>query len=477
MPKPKLLNFWCWALLASTATTGAVNVYGQDAKEATTPQETAKPDEKPEVSAAAAVEPESDLTETFRDPRVDDALSTDLIKELPGPRPNFTQNEERQFMTMAGGRSDSNPRLISRFVDAKASELTNRKAIEAMISGEGNVSSTVRPIESATTAMINASRAANANGNTPFMTTYAAVLIKTLQPLLKAHLVTRVQSAIVLASTESMDVTPTLIQILGDEEQPWQMKFIAVQGLNNSIQKGRRPLAYNNRTQITVAVCNLVRNESDVPWFIKSEVCDVVANLRIVTESVSGRKVEPAELMMELLTNESERAEVRFAAARALGLMEIPSQFRPFNYQLVAASVGHAVVDTAKNVLSTTPSESSRGQQLVAILAAKLPAAFSGEQGMTESGLKRQVVVGLASNDVKAAVDEIQAKVNSVVNAASQFVKSRGEIVQARRTDLQTSILELEKTVAKYQPVDRALIKGGATFENGSPAESVAQGQ
>lgn len=492
MPKPKFLNFWCWALLASTAATGGLPLLAQDTKsqaqtkdaakapEATKSQAPAKPGEvaKPKDAPTPATKPMLELTETFRDPRVDDALSEDLIKELPAPRPNFSANEERQVMLMAGGRGESNPRQVSRFVEAKAAELTNRKAIEAMLSGEGNVNATVRTIESATQALINASRAANDANNSPFMMTYTASLVKTLQPLLKAHLITRVQAAIVLASTGSGEVNATLLQILSDEEQPWQMKFIAVQGLNNSIQNDRR-LTFNQRTQLTVAVSNLIRAEKESPWFIKEEACNVIGNLRIVSEVVSARKVEPAELMMELLTNDEERPEVRFAAGRALGMMEIPSQFRPFNYQLVAASVGQSVLDTAKRVLGTTPTDSSRGQQLVAIMAARLPGTFSGETGMTDSGLKRQATVGLASTEVKAAIDELFAKTNNVVNAASVYVKSRGDIIQARRTDLQTAILELEKTVAKLQPKDRALIKDGATFEQNAPAESgsVAQGK
>ncbi|MFM1801713.1 MAG: hypothetical protein RJA81_1065 [Planctomycetota bacterium] len=476
MPKPKFLNFWCMALLVASAASFAQTAHGQataDEPKATGNQDDTKAAaSQPAESKTDQPDPEFEFTETYRDPRVDDALSEDLIKELAPPRPTFSTNEERQVMNSAGGRGENNPRVLKRFVTAKASDLTNRKSIEAMLSGEGSVSSLVRPIEAATMAMVNVSKAANAANNSPFMVTYTAVLIETLQPLLKSHLITRVQAAIVLASTGSLDVNPTLLQIIADDEQPWQMKLIAVQGVNNAIQYGRRPMAYNTRTQITVAMCNLLRGESDIPWFIKSEACNVIGNLRIISEVVSDRKVEPAELMMSLLVNSGERAEVRLEAARALALMEIPSQFRPFNLQLVAASVGQAVVDSAKRISAETPSDSSRGQQLVALLANKLPEVFLGDETKTASGLQGQANSTLASRELKAVIDEIFTKVKDVTNAGSQFVKSRGQIIQARRTDFLTTIDALEKVVIKNQPQDRALIKGGETFELETPAET-----
>jgi len=501
MPEPKCQKSWCRALVFSLMVMAPASLWAQSPKDTgkTQAKEAAKgADQSKSAAPAKAVEPAKgeapkaeapkqaaqtvELTESYRDGRVDDALSTDLIKELPAPRPTFSQNEERQVLTAAGGRGDANPRSISRFVEAKAADLTNRKAIEAMIGDQSNVNATVRSIETATQSLVNVSKAANAASNTPFMSTYSAALIKTFQPLLKAHLVTRVQALIALASTGSLDVNPVLIQVISDDEQPWQMKLIAIRGINNSIQAGRRPMAFNARTQLTVALCNLIREETDAPWFIKSEAAEVIGNLRIVSESVAGRKVEPAELMMSLLTNPEERPETRFAAARALGLMEVPTQFRPFNTQLVAASLAAAVVDSAKKVMTTTPTDSSRGQQIVAIMAERIPSAFNGEQGLTESGLIRQGTVGQSSSESKAAIDDLFNKIKPVINAGSNYVKSRGDIVDARRTDLQTTIADLEKAVAKNQPKDRTLIKGGEAFELEEPAaeekgKEVAQGK
>ncbi|MFM7594224.1 MAG: hypothetical protein ACKO85_20735 [Isosphaeraceae bacterium] len=497
MPEPKSNQTWCRALFLGILLTAPAGLWAQSPKDTGKSQAkdagksvdtskqapagksaadatqkaapAAKADDKkaPEAKLEAK---EVELTESFRDSRVDDALSTDLIKELPAPRPTFSQNEERQVLTSAGGRGDANPRSISRFVEAKAADLTNRKAIEAILNGEANSNALVRPIEAATQALINASKAANAASNTPFMTTYSAALIKTMQPLLKAHLVTRVQALLALASTGSLDVNPLLIQVMSDDEQPWQMKLVAIRGVNNSIQAGRRPMAFNARTQLTVALCNLIREETDAPWFIKSEAAEVIGNIRIVSESVSGRKVEPAELMMSLLVNSDERPKVRLAAARALGLMEIPSQFRPFNNHLVAASLAQAVADTAKKVMASTPTDSSRGQQLIAILAERIPSAFNGEQGMTDSGLVRQAVVGQGSTEAKAAIDALFNAIKPVINAGSNYVKSRGDIVEGRRTDLQTTIAELEKAIAKNQAKDRTLIKGGESFDAEEPA-------
>ncbi|MCY2936103.1 MAG: hypothetical protein NT172_18305 [Planctomycetota bacterium] len=509
MPDSKWLKLTGWTCLVTTLICVSVSAQSPDTKETpkappAKPDSKSAPDAKPSSSnpsAPAATKPgtaeakkpadaakadvpatfkppEVNLAESYRDPRVDDAMNADLIKELPTPKPVFSQNEEKQVIAIAGGRGDLVTRSINRFVEAKAADLTNKKAIETLISGEGTVNTLVRPIETATKQLIRASRDSNAAANSPFMSAYVATLIRVLQPQLKAHLVTRVQVAQVFAATGSVDVIPILVSIIGDETQPWQVKMIALEGINNVIQGGKRSLGFSQRTQLTVAVQNMLREEKNPPWFLESLASKLIGNLRIVSELVSERKVEPAETLLGFLIDPAEHAEVRFEAARSLGLLDIPNQFRPFNYLLVATSVADAVAQTGTQVAAMTPTDSSRAQQLVAIMADKVSPSFLGIQGILDSGILRQAEVGKAEAETRKAIDTLFAKIKDVVNTASNFTRARGELVQARRTDLQSQVVELKKLVDKYQPKDRTLVKGGKAFEikgAAAPAQ-VAQG-
>lgn len=495
MRVPKRLNWWTLTLLACLTVQGASAQ--EAAKEApksepaskkdaapaekAAPSEKAAPTEAEKTEAAPATakvdDPRFELTEAYRDPRVDDLLDISLVKEAIPPRPNFSNNEEKQLQNMAGGRGDLYPRTINRFVEAKAAELTNKKAIEAMLSGEGSVNSQVRILEQATLALIAASRASNAAANSPFMSAYAAAMIKTFQPLLEGHLITRSQVALAMASTGSLDIVPSMIKILGDEKQPWQMKAIALNGINNAIQEGRRIVAFTQRTQWTISIINMLRNEEDAPWFLKAQAAAVIGNLRIVSESVPERKVHPAEVLMDFLTDDQARPEVRLEAGRGLGLLDVTSQFRPFNHLLEVTALAEAIADIAERASTIPPSDSSRSQQLIALLAEKSIPAFLGIEGMVNSGFLPQMAI--ASSDTKSqdSAKAIFEKIKGVINAGSAYIRARGALVPERRTDLQTQIIELRKLIGENEPKSRTLIPGGKEFPVPESASAeVAQG-
>jgi hypothetical protein len=498
MPVPNRLNWWTWALLAIVPFQAA---WSQErAKDAPAqkdaPAKAAEPKkEAPPEEKAAAAEPEAELakaetakpatvdgtrfelTENYRDPRVDAILDLSVVKETLPPRPNFSANEERQLQSMAGGSGDINPRIINRFVEAKAAELTNKKAIETMMTGEGSVNSIVRPIEKATTALLSASRASIASSNSPFMTSYAAAMIKTFPPLLEGHLISRTQATMALASTGSLDVVPTLIKLISDEKQPWQVKSLALLGINNSIGDGRKIVAFNQRTQWTIAVINMLRNEEDAPWFLKSQAAQLIGNLRIISESVPERKVHPAEVLMDFLIDKTQRPEVRLEAARALGLLDITSQFRPYNHQLVAVSTAEAIADIAQRVSEIAPTDSSRAQQLVAMMAERTTPAFQGIQGVVNSGFFQQMSNSSADAKTQDSVKALFDKIKGVINAGSAYIRARGDLVIARRTDLQSQIADLRKAIEENQPKNRTLVTGGKSYEAGASAsDEVAQG-
>lgn len=481
MPVPNRLNWWTWAFLAIVPVHFA---WSQEpakdaparkadepaAKAAPASEDSARPADATKAEVKPAATPgvngtRFELTENFRDPRVDELLDIALVKETIPPRPLFSANEEKQLQSMAGGSGDINPRTINRFVEAKAAELTNKKAIEIMMSGEGAVNTAVRPIEKATTALISASRASNAASNSPFMSAYTAAMIKSFTPLLEGHLITRTQVTLAMSSTGSLDVVPTLIKLLSNPKQPWQVKSLALLGINNAIGDGRKIVAFNQRTQWTIAVINMLRNEEDAPWFLKAQAAQLIGNLRIISESVAEGKVHPAEVLMDFLIDKSQRPEVRLEAGRALGLLDITTQFRPFNHQLVAVSMAEAIADISQIAAGIPPTDSSRAQQLVAMMADRSAPAFQGIQGMVNSGFLQQMTYASADTKTQDAVKALFEKIKDTINAGSSYIRARGELIDARRTDFQTQIAELRKAIEANSPANRSLIKGGKTYE------------
>ena len=99
------------------------------------------------------------------------------------------------------------------------------------------------------------------------------------------------------------------------------------------------------------------------------------------------RDAEMATAAMRLLTDFQAKPEVRAEAARALGLMEITSAVRGYNFPLVAHATGQLAAELGTQIGSNFKNNPLKSRYLTVLLAGPVFEAFDGVQGMRDSGL------------------------------------------------------------------------------------------
>ena len=82
--------------------------------------------------------------------------------------------------------------------------------------------------------------AARGVNNDKFLTVYNRLLIQKLVPLLKNHLIPRVQAMIVLGQSGSAEMLPIYEAQIKDKTQTMWVKLWAMEGMANIIETGGR---------------------------------------------------------------------------------------------------------------------------------------------------------------------------------------------------------------------------------------------
>src|SRR4029077_1098121 len=99
--------------------------------------------------------------------------------------------------------------LIKSVVAAMAAKLTEKNNVQALVEGNQNPNApATRGIQEATTALLEPLFGARSIKNLPFLQIYHRELRNSLTPLLKNHLIPRVQAMIILGECGAADYLP-----------------------------------------------------------------------------------------------------------------------------------------------------------------------------------------------------------------------------------------------------------------------------
>ena len=171
----------------------------------TTPGKTAV---APDVAAPAAAPVGGDPSQTrkiapieiFRDKRAEAVL--DLSKLKPVVARPVTNAEILQVQAQAADpNANMDKNVIKQVVDAMAAKLTDRSNVQALVDPPANLPPTrpaTRGVQEATTALLVPLFGAKSIKNQAFLAIYYRALRDALTPLLKNHLIPRVQAMIIL---------------------------------------------------------------------------------------------------------------------------------------------------------------------------------------------------------------------------------------------------------------------------------------
>ncbi len=398
--------------------------------------------------------------EVFRDARAEKLLGMEKLKTVPA-KP-VGQNEIQNLNAQAGGlNANINKDEIRSVVQAMVAKLTDRTNVQALIdsgTGAGSHSAQAHAIQEATTALLQPIFGAKSVKNQPFLTVYHRILRDELTPLLKNHLIPRVQAMIILGECGSADFLPLYFAQIKDPTQPVWVKLWALEGLVNVIGDGGR---LNAQDQILSAktVAEFLEKEVDLPWPAQLRALEVLSAMRQGYEPNKPQKVTMANAAMTLLADRAAKVEVRSEAARALGQMPIASAVSKYNYSLVAHAAGQLAAELGNRVATGFSSNQDKAKYFTALLIGPVYEAFDGVPGARDSGLLHST-----GGPSAAYVQQVFDLVKPIAQATIELLSAGQRQVKSRQKELVAHVAALNEFLEKNPPGDRHLVPDGAEF-------------
>jgi hypothetical protein len=447
--------------------------------------------------------------EIFRDPKAEKLLGIDNYPHIN--KPPVANADVLDVNGMAGGQTPIDLAVVNRVVDAMISKLTDHGNIQALIDPSPKTPPAApvnRAIQDATTALLEPIFLARGAvpRNDSFLTSYNRILSAKLTPLLKNHLVPRVQAMIVLGQSGSADLLPIYTAQIKEPNQTIWVKLWALEGIVN-LMEDRGRISGENQSQTAKLVADFLSSADDLPWPVQLRGLEALTALRQGYEPAHPERASMASAAMKILADSSAKPEVRSEAARALGLMPITTAVRKYNFPLVAHSVGLLAADlatqvnslipervaksaTAKAVMAPdaakpagkaakgkakmekaaapavkppapTPANPVRAKFLTALLIGPVYQAFEGVPGPRgdNGGLIRN-----ANGEGVAYSQQVFELVKTVAKASVDLISSGSRQINEKKKDLEARVQALSDFLEKNAPPDRHLVQGGQDF-------------
>ncbi len=342
-------------------------------------------------------------------------------------------------------------------------------------------------IQLATSNLLDPIFTAEGAHNEPFLREYRRSLQTWLPPLLKNHLVPRVQAMIVLG--EAANPAPEGLRLFQSEiasrSQAQWVKLWALEGICNIKRKGGGRFGVNDESKVSLTIANFLK-QKDLPWPIQMRGLQAMGWLRQATLPTDRQTAPMANVAMSFLADPEAKLEVRSEAARTLGLMHTNSIPR-YNYKLVAAAAGRLAADLASAIndqYSDSPPRAenpTKARYLVAMLVGPAYQGFSGVNGQTNSGLLRTAG---ADQDALKYVQKVFGMVKPIAQASVNLLGSPSKEYKKRKQELAGRVAALRSELDSNPPAATRLVPGGPQFGPGNqaagaffqrPAQPVAQ--
>jgi hypothetical protein len=446
--------------------------------------------------------------DVYRDPNAEKLLDINGFAHI-GKGKVLMPGDLQTLDAMAGGAAQLDIPLINRVLDALVSKLTDHANIQALIepAPKTNPMAEVnRAINDATAELLKPIFLARSNKQTAFLSQYTRALSAKLSPLLKNHLIPRVQAMIVLGQAGTADLLPIYVAQIKEPSQTVWVKLWAFEGIVNMIEEGSRPPG-DALPATAKVIADFLTNAEDVPPPVQLRALEALSALRQGFEPSRPERAAMASTAMRFLADGDAKFEVRSEAARALGLMQIPPTIRKYNFPLVAHSIGLLAADlgtqintlipvrleksatsrktvaapdaakpsakaaakTAKGKAAAAPAvvvkppttNPIKARYLTALLIGPVYQAFEGSSGARgdAGGLVRT-----ASGDGSAYSQKVFDLVKPVAKASVDLITSGSRQTNDRKKDLQARVDTLRDFLEKNAPPDRHLVQGGEDF-------------
>ena len=431
----------------------------------------------PDPSQTQKVSP----VEVFKDPSAEELLDVKKYNPIRSVR-MMPGDVEAVKITAGNPNAAVDTTVIRRMVDGMVAQLTDTKNIQALIDPPPNMpagSPTMRAIEEATRNLLEPIYMARAAQSTRFLTEYNRILLRSLQPLLKHHLVPRVQAMIVLGSSGNPEALKLFLDEIRNPRQTLWVKLWAIRGITNIKQNPSARLSAAQEIEAArVVAAQLDEKTKDMPWPLQLRALEALSSLRQGYIPSAPKNAEMAVAAMRILADPKARTEVRAEAARALGMMQITTAVPGYNFPLVAYAAAQLAARVGDQIVASysadkgTPLNATKAEYLTALLVGPVYQAFEGQAGARESGLLHGHATA-ARSEIQKVADQIKP----VAKAALELIRAPKGQLKARRADLAARVEALKDFLAKNVPANRHLVPDDdgfledADFQAGAPAE------
>jgi hypothetical protein len=432
----------------------------------------------------AAKQPPADPADTQKgasleiilDPAAVALLDVKKFKEIQSPRGKTpadagqAKQDADQLKRMAGDPLvPVDPRVITAVIDDMIAKLTNHRNIEANLDPEASKPKPeeTKAIQDATQALLEPIFLARGAKNVQFQTRYNQVLAQRLAPVLKNHLIPRIQAMIVLGQSANFDAYRIFLDEIKNPTQTVWVKLWAFRGLTN-IKQFTNKLSDTQEKEAAKAVSDQLVKNQEWPWPVQLRGLEALATLRQGFLTTSPKTADMAATAFQYLTNEELRKEVRAEAALSLGLMQITTVVPKYNTVVAAYAAAQLAADIGDQIAKGFSENKLYAQKLTTVMMGPVLQAFDGRAGLRESGFLNSPVVGNKA-DVQKYVDAIRP----VAKAAIDLVGGPAGQAKARNDELTARVATLKEFLTKNPPASTELFQGGPKLP--TPGEAVAE--
>ncbi len=449
---------WAQAQPKSKASAAAAKKDAKPKAQPTAPDvdDKSAPDANPAMGPSAKFLP----SEVFRDDKAKALLDVSRFTELRA-RPVIASDLE-SFKSMAADANINLDRnVIDRVVESEAARLTNHANLQALIDpppGTNPNSPVLKAINEATNTLLEPLFVARSIKNQGFLRMYDQILIQRLQPLLKNHMISRIQAMIILGQSATAQDIPIFLAELKNPTQTIWVKLWALEGLSNVVDNGAR-LSAAAQIDAAKAVAEFLDRGEDLPWPAQYRALQTLAAMRQGFIPSTPKQAHMASTAMRLLCDADSKPEVRAEAARALGSMQITSAVPKYNYPLVAHAIGELAASVGGQVGTTYTHNQVKARYLTALLAGPIFEAFNGLPGTRDSGLIHET-----TGEPAAYSQKVFELVKAIIKASADLLVSPTKLAPERIKDLNARVDALKAHLEKNPPADRRLVQGGPEF-------------
>ena len=116
--------------------------------------------------------------------------------------------------------------------------------------------------------------------STRFLVEYNRVLLQRLAPLLKHHLVPRVQAMIVLGQSGNPEALKIFLDEIKNPKQTVWVKLWAIRGITNIKKNPAARLSAAQEIEAARVIADLLDKNKDLPWPVQLRALEALATLR-----------------------------------------------------------------------------------------------------------------------------------------------------------------------------------------------------